>query len=89
MPEGSADRDGSAASSSEARKRNHYARVGQVSCDERSHKLFILAVESFGRLGKKVANSSTSWWRASSEERTGGPYAEKVFVRSTFSRLYR
>ena len=48
---GSADHDGSAASTSEARKRQHYARPGHVSFDERSHKLATLAVESFGRLG--------------------------------------
>ena len=35
---GSADHDGLAASTSEARKRQHYARPGQVSFDERSHK---------------------------------------------------
>ena len=50
---GSADRNGSAASTSEARKRNHYARPGQVSFGERSYKLATLAVESFGRLGKE------------------------------------
>ena len=50
---GSVDRSGSAASTSEARKRNHYARPGQVSFDERSYKLATLAVESFGRLGKE------------------------------------
>ena len=50
MREGSADRNGSAASTSEARKPNHYARPGQVSFDERSYKLATLAVEIFGRL---------------------------------------
>ena len=50
---GSADPDGSAASTSEAQKRNHHARVGHVSFDERSHKLVTLAVESVGRLGKE------------------------------------
>ena len=50
---GSADRNGSAASTSEVRKRNHYARPGQVSFDERSYKLATLAVKSFGRLGKE------------------------------------
>ena len=50
---GSADRDGLAASTSEARKRSHYARPGQVSFDERSCKLATSAVESFGRLGKE------------------------------------
>ena len=53
MRDGSSDRDGSAASTSEARKRNYYARVGQASFDERNHKLITLAVESFGRLGKE------------------------------------
>ena len=49
---GSADRDGLAASKSEARKRSRYARPGQVS-DESSYKFATLAGESFGRLGKK------------------------------------
>ena len=39
MRAGSADRNGSAAFTSEARKRNHYARPGQVSFDERRYKL--------------------------------------------------
>ena len=56
----SADHDGSAASTSEARKCQHYARPGHVSFDERSHKLATLAVESFGRLGVEAATSSTS-----------------------------
>ena len=50
---GNTDRDGLAASKFEARKRNHYARPGQVSLDERNCKLATLAVDSFGRLGKK------------------------------------
>ena len=50
---GSADQDGSAALTSEARKRKHYARVGHLSFDKRSHKLVTLAVESFGRLGRE------------------------------------
>ena len=53
MRAGSADRNGSAASTSEARKRNHYAPPGQGSFDERSYKLATLAVESFGYLGKE------------------------------------
>ena len=52
MLAGSADRNGSATSTSEARKRNHYARPGQVSFDERSYKLATLAMESSGRLGR-------------------------------------
>ena len=53
MRAGSTNRDGSAASKSEARKRSHCARPGQVSFDERSYKLATLAVESFWRLGKE------------------------------------
>ena len=49
----SADRNESAASTSEARTRNHDARPGQVSFDERSFKVATLAVESFGRLGEE------------------------------------
>ena len=36
---GSADHDGAAAFTSEAHKRQYYARPGHMSCDERSHKL--------------------------------------------------
>ncbi|CAB1115520.1 unnamed protein product [Ectocarpus sp. CCAP 1310/34] len=50
---GSATSDGIAAQASEARKRQHYARPGHVSFDERSFKLTTLAVESFGRLGEE------------------------------------
>ena len=42
-----------AVSKSEARKRNHYARPGEVSFDVCSYKLADLAAESFGRLGKE------------------------------------
>ena len=48
---GSAYLYGSAGSTSEARKRQHYALPGDVSFDERSHTLATLAVESVGRLG--------------------------------------
>ena len=48
---GNADHDGSASSTSEARKRQHCARSGRVSLDERGNKLAIFAVERFGRLG--------------------------------------
>ena len=41
------------ATTSEARKRNHYARPGQAPFDERSYKLATLVVESFGRPGIK------------------------------------
>ena len=53
---GNADHDGSAASTSETCKRQHYARPGHVSFDERSHKLATLAVESFGRLRVESSN---------------------------------
>ena len=42
--------NGSAARTSEAQKRQHYARPVHVSFDERSFKLTTLAVESFGLL---------------------------------------
>ena len=50
---GVADRDGSAAPTSGVRKRNHHARVGQASSDERRHTFVALAVASYGRLGKE------------------------------------
>ena len=50
---GSATSDGTAAQTSEAGKRQRYARPGHVSFDERSFKLTTLAVESFGRLGEE------------------------------------
>ena len=52
---GRADHDGSDASTSEARKRQHYARPGHVSFGEWSHKLTTFAVENFGRLGVDVS----------------------------------
>ena len=48
---GSADHDGSADSTSEARKRQHYARPGHVSFYEWSHKVTTFAEERFGRIG--------------------------------------
>ena len=51
VQEGSADHDGPAPSTSEARKRQHYARLGHVSFDERSHKRTTVAVDRFERLG--------------------------------------
>ena len=53
---GSADHDGSATSTTEARKSQHYARPGHVSLDKRSHKLSTSAVDSFGRLGVEDSN---------------------------------
>lgn len=49
----SADQDGLAAPKSETRERSPYARSGQVSFNERICKLATLAMESFGRLGKR------------------------------------
>ena len=43
---GSADRQNLVASKYDAHKRNHYARPGQPSIDERNYKLAALAVES-------------------------------------------
>ena len=81
MRAGSANRNGLAASTSEARKRNHCARPGQVSLDERSYKLSTLAVESFGHLGeedsdlidRQVAASIVGGTDASSLARKGVP----------------
>lgn len=53
-----ADQDGSAASTSGARKRNHSARGGQVSFDERSSMLVTIAVERYRRLGRKGNDKS-------------------------------
>ena len=74
---GSADQDGSAASTSEARKRNHYARVGHVSFDERSHKLVTLAVESFGRLGREGSEFIGQLATSVVGARDGGAMAKK------------
>ena len=52
---GSADRDGLAASKSEARKRSHYVRPGQVSFDECSYKIAAFAVERFSASVRKAA----------------------------------
>ena len=78
---GSADHDGSAASTFEARKRQHHARPGHVSFDVRSHKHATSAVESFGRLGVEGSNfmdqlaASVVWerdgWRVDDKEGGG------------------
>lgn len=58
---GSADQDGSAASTSEARKRRHYARAGHKSFDRCSHFfLSPLRWEAMSALGGKVASESFS-----------------------------
>ena len=49
---GSADQDGSAASTSEARKGQHYARPGHASFDEHSHNLATLAAEALSTSGR-------------------------------------
>ena len=78
----SADHDGSAASTSEARKRN----VGHVSFGERCHKLVTLAVESFGRLGREgsefIGQLATSVVGGSD----GGAMAKKGICKERFYR---
>ena len=74
---GSADHDGSAASTSEARKRQHCARPGHVSFDERSHKLATLAVESFRRLGVEGSNFIDQQAASVVGGRDGGSMARK------------
>ena len=82
---GSADQDGSAASTSEARKHNHYARVGHVSFDERSHKLITLAVESFGRFGRERSEFIDQLATSVAGGRDGGAMA-KASARNVFYR---
>ena len=53
MRAGSADRDGLAASKSEARKRSRCVGPGHLFFDERSHECTTLGVESLGCLGKE------------------------------------
>ena len=74
---GSADQDGSAASTSEPRKRNHYGRIGHVSFEERSHKLVTLAVESFGRLGREGSEFIDQLAKSVAGGRDGGAMAKK------------
>ena len=56
---GSADPDGLGASKSKARKRSHCAWPGQVSFDERTHKLTTFTVENFGCLAKESSDLLT------------------------------
>lgn len=74
---GSAASDGIAALTSEARKRQHYARPGQVSFDERSFKLTTLAVESFGRLGEEGYDFINELATHAAGGRDGGNMARK------------
>ena len=60
---GSADQGGSTASTPEAQRRNHYTRVGHVSFDQRTHNFVTLAVERFGHLEGKEADSLLKWRR--------------------------
>ena len=68
---------GSAASTSEARKRNHYARVGHVPFVECSHKLVTLEVESFGRLGREGSEFIDQLATSVVGGRNGGAIAKK------------
>ena len=78
---GSADDHGSAASTSEARKRQHCARPGHVAFDERSHKLAVLAVGSFGRLGVEVSNFIDQLAASVVGGRDGGSMTRKGLVK--------
>ena len=73
--------DGSAASISEARKRQHYARPGYVSFDEWSHKNSTLAVESFGRLGVEGSNFIDQLADSVVGGRDGGSMARNAVVK--------
>ena len=82
----SADRYGSAASTSEARKHYHYARPGQVSFDERSCKLATLAMESFGRLGKKGSDQIDQVAASIVRKTDKSSLWQKAFARNASSR---
>ena len=90
---GSAGRDGSAAAISEARKAQPlYARLGQVSFDERSHKLVTLAVESstFGRLGEEGSDLIDQLGASTVGGTDGGSVVRKYVCKEhTFFRPYR
>ena len=75
---------GSAASTSEARKRNHYARDGHVSFDERSHKIVTLTVESFGRLGREGSELIDQLAKSVVGGRDGGAIAKKGICKERF-----
>ena len=93
---GSATNDGSAARTSEARKRQHYARpghvsfdkLGHVSFDKRSFKLTTLAVESFGRLGEG-GYEFIDERRMLQEGEMGDRWHRKVSLRNDFFRSFR
>ena len=70
-----------AASTSEARKRQHYDRPGHLSFDERSHKLATLAVESFGRFGVEGSNFIDQLAASVVGGRDGGSMARKGVVK--------
>ena len=83
---GSATSDGTAAQASEARKRQHYARPGHVSFDERSFKHTTLAVESFGRLGEEGYEFINELATHAAGGRNGGSIAlKRGFQRATSS----
>ena len=88
MRDGSADQDGSAASTSEARKHNNYARVGQVPFDERSHKLVTLAkaLDASEKEDSELFDQSAASIVGGTD---GGSLCRNVFVRNIFSRQYR
>lgn len=84
---GSATSDGTAAQASEARKRQHYARPGHVSFDERSFKLTTLAVESFGRLGEEGYKFIDEVATHVATGREGGSIAHKGVIKERFLQI--
>ena len=83
---GSATNDGTAARTAEARKRQHYARPGHVSFDERSFKLTTIAVESFGRLGEEGYESIDELATHAAGGTDGGRWHRKGSSRNDFFR---
>ncbi|CAB1120916.1 unnamed protein product [Ectocarpus sp. CCAP 1310/34] len=78
---GGATSDGTAAQASEARKRQHYARPGHVSFDERSYKLTTLALKSFGRLGEEGYEFIDELATHAAGGRHGGTMTQKGFYK--------
>ena len=86
---GSTTNDGGAARTSEARKRQHYARPEHVSFDERSFKLTTLAVESVGRLGEEGYEFIDELATHAAGGRDGDRWHRKGSSRNDFFRSFR
>ena len=68
--------------------RQHYARPGHVSFDERSDKLTPFAVESFGRLGVEGSYFIEQLAASVVGGRDGGPMATKGVLKERLFQIY-